>query len=76
MPRPAEQPRHPPPTRPRALTEHEVAEITGFTCRTLQDRRHRRLGPPYRKLGRKAVYIEHEVVAWLDAQVVGGTRAG
>lgn len=60
----------------RALTENEVAAITGFTPRTLQDRRSRGQGPPFRKLGEgkraKVIYIEAEVIGWLASQPRGG----
>ena len=53
--------------------------MTGYTPRTLQDRRCRGQGPPWRKLGTgkraKVIYFEHEVVAWIDAQPRGGEAA-
>ena len=67
-------PQHSPATF-RALTEHEVATITGKSVRTLQDDRHHRRGVPYRKVGRSVRYLEHEVIRWLDAQPRGGDLA-
>jgi hypothetical protein len=73
MPSTARTDRTAPSLERRVLTETDVAELTGFTVRTLQDRRHRRLGPPYHKHGRKVVYYAHEVAQWLERQFVGGT---
>jgi len=63
----------PQPPKGRALSEATVAEMTGFAIRTLQDRRHRRLGPPYHKHGSKVIYFEFEVFEWCEQQFVGGT---
>jgi predicted DNA-binding transcriptional regulator AlpA len=56
----------------RALTEQEVSAIVGKTVRTLQDDRLHRRGVPFRKIGRSVRYLEHEVIAWLNAQPRGG----
>jgi Helix-turn-helix domain len=53
----------------RRLSEREAAAYLGVRSeRTLQDWRHRRVGPPYAKLGRRVVYD----VADLDAMLAAG----
>jgi len=61
-------PRPAPQLTRRALCDADVEQLTGFARRTLQDRRQRGLGPPFVKLGKKIVYFENEVLAWIDAQ--------
>lgn len=62
-----------PNTFPDLLTEVQVAALTRRSRNALQaDRRHAR-GLPYFKLGRRIFYSRQDVVAWLDANRIGGT---
>lgn len=53
----------------------EVAEMTGIPEATLRFWRHAGTGPRSAKLGRRVVYRESDVNAWLDAQFEDGTPA-
>lgn len=46
----------------------EVAELTGISEDTLRHWRSRGTGPRSARLGRRIVYRESEVVAWIEAQ--------
>jgi predicted DNA-binding transcriptional regulator AlpA len=46
----------------------EVAEVTGIPEATLRFWRHEGRGPKSAKLGRRVVYREADVLAWIDAQ--------
>jgi predicted DNA-binding transcriptional regulator AlpA len=46
----------------------EVAEMTGIPEATLRFWRATHQGPPSARLGRRVVYREADVVAWIDAQ--------
>lgn len=50
------------------LRIEEVAEWTGVTPSTLRFWRHQGTGPKSAKLGRRVVYREAEVLAWIDEQ--------
>jgi len=54
----------------RFLVEKEVEAVTGgaIRIRSLQSWRQRGGGPPYYKFGRKVVYREDELFAWIDSQ--------
>lgn len=52
----------------RLLRVPDVAEITGISEDTLRHWRHKGVGPPSARLGRRIVYRESEVQAWIDAQ--------
>ena len=45
----------------------EVAALTGIPENTLRFWRHQGTGPKSAKLGRRVVYREADVLAWLDA---------
>lgn len=51
---------------PTILTMPEVAAMTRTPVATLRYWRAARLGPRSFKYGRKVVYFEHEVAAWLQ----------
>jgi len=57
-------------TDDKQLTENEVAELTGFSVRTLQGWRQKKCGPPYRKVGRSVRYPKLALLAWNDSQMV------
>jgi predicted DNA-binding transcriptional regulator AlpA len=46
----------------------EVAELTGLPEITLRFWRHQGTGPQSARLGRRVVYRERDVVAWIDEQ--------
>jgi predicted DNA-binding transcriptional regulator AlpA len=46
----------------------EVAALTGIPENTLRFWRHQGTGPKSAKLGRRLVYREEDVVAWIDRQ--------
>ncbi len=46
----------------------EIAELTGIPEATLRFWRHAGTGPPSAKLGRRVVYREADVLAWVDRQ--------
>lgn len=46
----------------------EVAELTGLPVNTLRFWRHQGTGPKSVKLGRRIVYRECDVVAWIEEQ--------
>ena len=51
-----------------SLTEAEAAEYLGFSKQTLANWRHRRQGPPYVKVGGKAIrYLRADLDAFLDS---------
>lgn len=53
---------------PRRLSEREAAAYLGVRSeRTLQDWRHRKIGPAYSKLGRRVVYDLADLDAFLAA---------
>lgn len=51
---------------PTALDRKQVAEKTKLSVSTLAKKAMSGDGPPMRKIGRRVVYIEEEVDAWLD----------
>ncbi|MGE5763268.1 MAG: helix-turn-helix transcriptional regulator [Mycobacterium leprae] len=51
---------------PRLLSLREVAAMTRLTEGTLRWYRHRGLGPAGFRLGRRVVYREADVVAWIE----------
>lgn len=57
------------------LTAEEAAALLRLKVATLHQWSHRRVGPPARKIGRRLLYRRDELVAWADAQVVGGDAA-
>lgn len=50
----------------------EVAELTGLPVNTLRFWRHQGTGPRSIKLGRRVVYRECDVVAWIEDQFDAG----
>lgn len=51
-----------------------VEKFPGLTVNTLAIWRHRRIGPPYLKLGRATVYPASGLAAWLESCVVEARR--
>lgn len=52
----------------KLLRIDDVAEMTGISANTLRFWRHKGTGPPSAKFGRRIVYREAEILAWIDAQ--------
>lgn len=51
----------------------QVAAMTGIPEATLRWYRHVGSGPPSFKLGRRVMYREEDVLAWIEAQYEAGT---
>ena len=57
----------------RLLTVSEVAEMTRLSAATLRYFRHEGTkGPKSAKLGRRVVYRESDVLAWIDKAFADG----
>ena len=57
------------------LTTSEAAELLGLRPHTLHDWRCRGIGPPYHRLGARAVrYRAGDLRAWVEAQRVEAQR--
>ncbi len=52
----------------RLLRIEDVEELTGVPANTLRFWRHKGHGPRSAKLGRRVIYREADVTAWIDAQ--------
>jgi Helix-turn-helix domain len=52
------------------LTTEQAAPLIGVSPLTLISWRHFGKGPPYLKVGRRALYYPSDIEAWLDSQVV------
>lgn len=52
----------------KLLKIEDVAEMTGVATNTLRYWRHRGVGPKSAKFGRRIVYRESDVLAWIDEQ--------
>jgi predicted DNA-binding transcriptional regulator AlpA len=52
----------------RLLKLQEVAAMTGIPENTLRFWRHQGTGPKSAKLGRRVVYREADVLAWVEEQ--------
>jgi len=61
--------------RQRLLRIDEVSDWTGVPQNTLRFWRQAGKGPRSAKLGRRVVYRESDVQAWLDAQFDGSPAA-
>lgn len=59
----------------KLLRVPEVAEMTGIPEATLRFWRHTKTGPKSAKLGRRIVYREEDVLAWIDAQFADADRS-
>ena len=51
---------------PEYLTATEAADLIRVPVTTLYKWHHRREGPPVRKLGRRLLYRNDELVAWVE----------
>jgi predicted DNA-binding transcriptional regulator AlpA len=59
----------------KLLTTAQVAELTGIPEPTWRGWRLHGTGPRSAKLGRRVVYDEAEVLAWIDSQFEAASRA-
>tara|TARA_R100000808_G_scaffold14493_1_gene34168 strand:+ start:1606 stop:2070 length:465 start_codon:yes stop_codon:yes gene_type:complete len=50
------------------FNEHQVAEITGLSVKTLQHYRRQKRGPTYLKMDRRVLYPESDLAAWLESK--------
>ncbi len=55
-------------TMKKLLRIEDVEAMTDIPAGTLRFWRHQGTGPPSAKLGRRVVYREADVIAWIDAQ--------
>jgi DNA-binding transcriptional MerR regulator len=58
----------------KILTLEEVAALTRVPAATLRFWRHKGIGPQSFRVGRRVVYKEADVVAWLDEQIASDPR--
>lgn len=56
----------------RLASRTDVAEFLGVPVATVTAWAHKRVGPPYRIVGRHARYRWNDVEAWLASQESGG----
>lgn len=54
--------------------DRELAKRTGLSRSYWAQMRCRDQGPAYRKIGRRCLYRWDEVLAWIEAQRVGGGK--
>lgn len=52
------------------LNEKQVTEITGIALSTLRNHRFQRKGIPYSRYGRKIIYKQEDVIAYLDGHKI------
>jgi hypothetical protein len=57
-------------SNPTYLTENEVSKITKRAVPTLRSDRHRNIGIPYRKVGRKVLYRLDEVFQFIESHKI------
>ena len=58
------------PSLPKHLNEHQAADVTGLSVKTLRRMRHEMRGPQYVKLGRRVVYSKADLGNWLHVHRV------
>lgn len=65
------------PPRERYLSPDQVCEMLPvLTKGQLAQWRFQGIGPRYRKLQRKVIYVESEVIAWVESTARSGTAVG
>ncbi len=55
------------PMTPEYLTAEQVAQMTGFSSKSLEAYRAKRQGPPFLKVGHSVRYRADDVRAWMEA---------
>ena len=63
------------PSLPKHLNEHQAADVTGLSVKTLRRMRNEMRGPQYVKLGRRVIYSEADLASWLNDHRVETTAA-
>lgn len=61
--------------QPTLLTNKEAADYLRVAPHTLDNWRYESSGPPYLKLGRKVLYRQGDLDAFLEANYVGGATS-
>ena len=61
---------------PKYLTTSEVAELLRTPVETVRYWRHVNKGPSSFKVGRRVLYAEGDVLAWIETQRAGERIAG
>jgi DNA-binding transcriptional MerR regulator len=59
----------------KLLSTREVSAETGFAEGTLKFWRATGIGPPSARIGRRVVYREDDLIAWIEAQFKGETAS-
>lgn len=52
----------------KSMNTEQLADRLGISHRTLERWRLEGVGPIYRKLGRRVVYLESDIQSWIDEQ--------
>lgn len=55
-------------TNQRFMTTDEVAALVRSTPQTVKWWRHAKQGPKWFRVGRRVLYVEADVLEWLEAQ--------
>tara|TARA_Y100000815_G_scaffold100370_1_gene89092 strand:+ start:79 stop:330 length:252 start_codon:yes stop_codon:yes gene_type:complete len=55
------------PMTPEYLTAEQVAQMTGFSTKSLEAYRAKRQGPPFLKVGHSVRYRADDVRVWMEA---------
>lgn len=55
------------PMTPEYLTADQVAQMTGFSTKSLEAYRAKRQGPPFLKVGHSVRYRADDVRAWVES---------
>jgi hypothetical protein len=50
------------------MSDEELGKLLGYSRKTLETWRSRRIGPPWIKTGRRIFYDKRKVDLWLEAQ--------
>ncbi|KAA0109116.1 AlpA family transcriptional regulator [Mycolicibacterium sp. P9-22] len=58
------------------LDVHEASALCGLPVSTLRHYRHANTGPESFRIGKKAVWPRHELLAWIEAQRAASLRGG
>lgn len=59
----------------RLASRDEVADYLGIPAKTLTQWAYKRMGPPYKTIGRHVRYRWSDVEAWVASQQSGGDAA-
>lgn len=55
------------PVSPEYLTAEQVSQMTGFSPKSLEAYRAKRVGPPFLKVGHSIRYRAEDVRSWVEA---------